>query len=214
MRGGEAIGSSALHARFERIICSYGVRWQLARGSSRHPREVLESRRALFEVVAIGGGSLLLLGVIQRPTKDLDILALLEPSGMVTAQPIPEVLRQAAADVAATLGLAPDWLNGGPTQLLEFGLPDGFSSRMSRRDFGGLIVHLAGRRDQICFKFYAAVDQGPRSKHVQDLRKLAPSHEELLDAARWARTHDPSEGFRVICIEALTAFGVGPLDDV
>lgn len=57
-------------------------------------------------------------------------------------------------------------------------------------------MHIADRRDQVFFKLYAAVDQGPRSKHFEDLRRLKPTTDELREAAAWARTHDPSEGFR------------------
>ena len=63
-------------------------------------------------------------------------------------------------------------------------------------------------------KFYAAVDQGPRSKHAQDLRQLGPTRDELRAAARWARTHDTSDGFRRLCSEALAAFGVEGIDDL
>ena len=55
---------------------------------------------------------------------------------------------------------------------------------------------------------YGAVDQGPDSKHVDDLRRLAPTKRELLDAARWARTHDPSPGFAEILAQVLAHFGV------
>lgn len=174
--------------------------------------EVLRNRGLRFEVVAIGGGSLLLLGLIRRPTKDIDVVALREPSGLTSADPLPRALLDACADVAAALELAPDWLNPGPTSLLTFGLPHGFADRMIALDFGGVVVHLAGRFDQICFKFYAAVDQGPRSKHMQDLEKLAPTTDELA-AARWARTHDTSEGFRMMCVQLLAAFGVEGSDE-
>lgn len=174
---------------------------------------VLESRGNHFEVVAIGGGSLLLLGLIRRPTKDIDIVALMDARGLMSAEPLPQALREACADVALALGLAEDWLNPGPTSLLAFGLPDGFAGRTSRREFGGLVVHLAGRFDQVCFKFYAAVDQGPRSKHAQDLGKLAPTQDELLAAAKWARTQDPSDGFREMSRQALAAFGVEESDE-
>lgn len=174
---------------------------------------VLESRGHHLEVVAIGGGSLLLLGLIRRPTKDIDIVALIDARGLMSAEPLPQPLREACADVASTLGLAEDWMNPGPTSLLAFGLPDGFAGRTIRREFGGLIVHLAGRFDQICFKFYAVVDQGPRSKHAQDLSKLAPAPNELRAAAAWARTHDPSDGFREMSRQALTAFGVEESDE-
>jgi hypothetical protein len=60
----------------------------------------------------------------------------------------------------------------GPTELLRFGLPDGFVDRLQRRDFGeGLVVYLASRYDQIHFKLYAAVDQGPgKQRYAQVLR--------------------------------------------
>lgn len=103
--------------------------------------------------------------------------------------------------------LEEDWLNGEPTSLLDFGLPAGFDERVITRRFGGLIVHLAGRKDQIFFKLYASVDQGPNSKHAVDLEKLAPSRSELVEAAAWCRTHDPSEGFAQQLELALQAFG-------
>jgi hypothetical protein len=40
--------------------------------------ESLAGRGVAFEIVAVGGGSLLLLGLISRPTADLDIVAFLE----------------------------------------------------------------------------------------------------------------------------------------
>lgn len=95
---------------------------------------------------------------------------------------------------------------------MDLGLPVGFSGRLETRRYGGLTLHLASRRDQIAFKLYAAVDQGPGSKHVEDLRALAPTPEELVHAARWARTHDPSEGFRSELRAALRHFGIA--DDV
>jgi len=60
----------------------------------------------------------------------------------------------------------------------------------------------------VCFKLYAAVDQGPRSRHFQDLRDLVPGREDLLGAARWATSHDPSPGFRSLLIETLRGLGV------
>lgn len=170
--------------------------------------EVLESRALQFEVVAIGGGALLLLGVLERPTKDLDIVALVNGGELVTSEPFPRALAEACADVARALDLAPDWMNAGPTSLLDFGLPEGFGGRAEKRNYGpNLVVHVASRIDQIHFKLYAAVDNGPDSKHVQDLKRLAPTPAELRTAARWAVTHDTSAPFRDMCREVLTAFG-------
>lgn len=64
----------------------------------------------------------------------------------------------------------------------------------------------------ICFKLYAAVDQGPRSRHVQDLRELGPNRDELLAGARWTITHDPSPGYRLLLVETLRQLGVEDAD--
>ena len=63
------------------------------------------------------------------------------------------------------------------------------------------------RVDMICFKLFAAADKDRRSRHLQDLRDLGPTRDELLVAARWSRTHDPSPGYRTLLVEALEAFG-------
>lgn len=157
--------------------------------------EVLTQRRAPQEIALIGGSGLLLLGTVERTTHDVDVVALVSDGRLSTATPLPPALRDAALDVARALDLGPHWFNSGPTSLLDFGLPAGFLSRCEERRYGSLVVHVAGRLDQIHFKLYAATDMGPRSKHMSDLRALAPSSEELLTAARWCRGHDPSEGF-------------------
>lgn len=175
--------------------------------------EVLASRGAAVDIIAVGGGALSLLGLISRATKDIDIVALMREGQLVSATTLPAELEQARDDVASTLGLPVDWLNAGPTQLLDFGLPDGFEKRMVTRRYHGLTVHLAGRRDQVFFKFYAAVDRGPRSKHVVDLQQLKPTNEELVAAAKWARGHDPSPSFLEMSRQALSHFGVTEEND-
>jgi len=170
--------------------------------------DLLEERKQHVEVVAIGGGGLLLLGLIERATKDLDLVGLKLGDQLVKPVPLPEALREAAEDVAKLMKLSPGWLNAGPASMLDLGLPDGFLERTSRREYGGLVIHLASRYDQICFKVYAAADDSPRGKHFADLRQLAPSPDELRSAAAWVITHDSSEGFRQILDQVLAALGV------
>ena len=171
--------------------------------------DLLESRGFHYEVVLIGGGNLILRGLVSRPTtKDLDVLGEWTPSGIRPMRAMPEPLRQGVVEVARAFNLADDWVNIGPESLLDLGLPEGFLGRLERRDHGGLVTWLAGRFDMVCFKLYAAVDQGPRSRHFQDLRDIRPSREELLAAARWTVTHDPSPAFRSLLIDALTELGV------
>jgi hypothetical protein len=95
---------------------------------------------------------------------------------------------------------------------MDFGLPTGFLDRVQTQEFGaGLTVHFASRLDQIHFKLFALVDQGA-GKHEQDLRALTPTAEELVQAARWTLTHDPSDGFREMLERALRYFGVEDAD--
>jgi hypothetical protein len=175
--------------------------------------ETLEARHLRYELVAVGGSGLLLLGLISRATRDLDIVAVVDEGKYVKADPLPQGLLDAVRDVGEVLGIGAEWLNAAPAGLLDLGLPQGFARRTQIRDFGAaLVLYLAGRTDQICLKLYAAVDQGPRSKHADDLRVLAPTADELRVAAAWARTHDPSPAFREELRRALQTFGIGDVE--
>jgi hypothetical protein len=157
--------------------------------------QLLADRGQYYEIVAIGGGGLLLLRLIQRTTKDLDLVALVKNGQLISPDPLPQALLQAAKEVGKALQLGNDWLNTGPASLLTVGLPAGFMDRMHTRHYKGLTIHLADRFDQICFKLYASVDHGPRSKHFADLVSLKPSTDELEQAKSWCITHDVSEAF-------------------
>jgi hypothetical protein len=65
--------------------------------------------------------------------------------------------------------------------------------------------------DQIYFKLYAAADRG--GYHIDDLRALDPSPDELERAARWAMTHDVSEGFAMVVKRLLRSLGYGTVAD-
>ena len=176
--------------------------------------EQLAATGERYELVVIGGSGLVALGVIERSTRDIDIVALRTDGGLGSAEPLPEGLRSARDRVARDFSLPQGWLNPGPTDLLDFGLPEGFVDRLERRDYGeGLVVHLASRYDQIHFKLYALVDQGP-GKHEEDLRALSPTEEELLAAAEWTRSQDPSEGYALILRKAFAHLGVEHGDDL
>ena len=170
--------------------------------------EQLAVQDAQIELVVIGGSALLAIGLISRPTRDVDVVGLLTAEGIADPRPLPEPVVVARARVARDFGLPEDWLNTGPADLLDFGLPDGLVGRLDRRDYGpALSIHFASRFDQIHLKLYAMADQGP-GRHEADLRALNPTHDELLTAARWTRTHDPSEGFREQLVAALFYLGI------
>lgn len=170
--------------------------------------QLLQRRGEGYEIAVIGGSGLLLLGTVRRTTMDVDVVALVREGTLISAAPLPAELVAGVIDVGRALGLGPAWLNAGPTALLDFGLPGGFLQRCEVHRFAGLIVHVASRIDQIHFKLYAAADHGPRSKHVSDLKALAPTPADLITAARWCRTQDPSPGFLLALSNVLRFFEV------
>lgn len=114
-----------------------------------------------IEIVVIGGSALTALGLVKRATRDVDLLAIVDNGELRLAEPLPQPLLTARSAVAADFGLTEDWLNAGPTNLLKWGLPEGFMSRVVTRPYGtALVVHFASRLDQIHFKLFATVDQG------------------------------------------------------
>ena len=173
---------------------------------------LLEERGEAIGVLIIGGGSLLLLGVVERPTADVDVVGFPSATGYARADVLPDFLMTAVREVGDALGLGDSWFDTGPAGLVDFGLPPGLERRVTVRSYGGLEVHLPAREDLVCFKLYAAVDQGERSKHFADLRSLTPTPGQLLSAARWTRTHDPSPAFRGELQRILSLLGVEVLD--
>lgn len=165
-----------------------------------------------YEIVVVGGSALLALGLVARPTRDVDVVGIREGDVLLPVAPLPHALRLARDRVARDFQLPEDWLNAGPASLADFGLPEGFLDRAVARQHGpALTVWYASRLDQIHLKLYAAVDQGP-GRHEADLRALQPTAEELVAAARWTRTHDPSEGYLAMLDHALAALGVHGAD--
>jgi hypothetical protein len=98
------------------------------------------------------------MGLIKQTTRDLDVLALMNSSGdLISPDPLPQYLLDTAKEVARDLGLAPDWLNNGPSRyaggIFQLGLPEGIASRLHGRSYGDrLTVHFIGRLDQIHLK--------------------------------------------------------------
>lgn len=138
---------------------------------------LLAERGHAFDVVIIGGGGLQLLGLISRPTEDVDLLALRRGSQLVSVEDgLPTALREAVEDVARVSRLDPTWMNGVPSMVLRLGLPAGFLDRAQRRSYHTLGVTLASRLDQIHLKLYAAADDAPGGKHHRD---LVPRHSEF-----------------------------------
>jgi hypothetical protein len=171
----------------------------------------LEANRATpVNLVVCGGSALILSGLVLRTTQDVDVVALIREGALHTPDPLPPELLQAAREVAEDLNLPATWLNNGPSRgeggLFQMGLPDGFAERLQRIAYSErLAVCFIHRIDQIHFKLYAAADRG--GYHITDLKALDPSSEELVTAARWAMTHDVSDGFVMVLKNLLRGMG-------
>ena len=72
---------------------------------------LLASRREAYGLLVVGGSNLLLLGLIDRPTGDLDVIGLSEQSAYRKVVELPEPLRRAAAEVGLAFDLSERWLN-------------------------------------------------------------------------------------------------------
>ena len=169
-----------------------------------------ENRSDLMEIVICGGSALILTRTVLRTTRDVDVVALIKAGHLASPAPLPDALLKAVAEVAEDLGLESNWLNNGPSHdeggLFQMGLPVGFVERLTSVKYGArLTAHFVDRLDHIYFKLYAAVDRG--GYHIEDLRALDPTPEELEAAASWSMTHDVSGGFRMLLKRLLKELG-------
>lgn len=94
---------------------------------------VIDQRGLSYALAVVGGSSLLLLGLTNRSTQDLDAVALVDDNRYLSAEPLPSLLLAAARDVAAVFDLPEHWIDSGPTELLDLGLPAGFAQRTHTR---------------------------------------------------------------------------------
>ncbi len=164
-------------------------------------REVAEIYQDLggapLEVAICGGTALNLSGLLERPTQDVDVLV---------PEEWPEPLKEAVSATAKRHRLNPDWMNSGPVDLFRMGLPEGYFQRCERLSFQKSLTYLiTSRLDQVYFKLYACIDRG--GYHVEDLKHLHPSEDELFQATLWCFTHDVSPEFRMITIDFLQKMG-------
>lgn len=158
------------------------------------------------EIVVCGGSALIALSLVPRTTQDVDIVALMKNGVLADPEPLPDYLVKAASQVGRIMNLSADWLNNGPASQFRLGLPDGFAQRLHPVNIGArLTVYYIDRIDQIFFKTFASADRG--GYHIADLRRLNPSEDELVAAARWCRTQDVSPEFREILKTMFTQLG-------
>ncbi len=140
-----------------------------------------------FEAVVIGGAALNLLGVVDRVTRDCDVL---EPT---VPQEIAEAARRfAATETAAGNALQQDWLNNGPETLAR-SLPLGWHDRLTTIfDGKAITLRCLGRPDLLKSKLFALCD---RAIDLPDCVALTPTTGELTDALLWVLRQDTNPGW-------------------
>jgi hypothetical protein len=151
-----------------------------------------DGSRAPVWLVVGGGSALLAQRLSNRPTKDVDVMALREWEGnVISAYPLPEPVKQAAAKVATELLLDPNWLNGAAS-LHGFDLsllPTSFWQDLDTRDYGQFLkVSFIGRPGLILLKLSAALGRDQR-RDIEDLLKLKPTATETEESLRWIFQH-------------------------
>jgi hypothetical protein len=152
--------------------------------------DALAVRGASYELVILGGGSLLARSLSTRGTADIDVLGLRLPDGSVrSAFEFPPDLQAASDEVAEAFALPPRWLDDRPGSDFANAAPDGFEERLDAVDYGPSlrVWHLA-RFDIVAIKLTAASERWgePQDKHWRDVVALAPSLEEIEHARAFA----------------------------
>lgn len=106
---------------------------------------------------------------------------------LVSAYPLPMVLKKAAAKVAEELRLDPNWLNGSASlHGFDFSsVPSWFWQELDTREYGkNLRISFISRKGLILFKLSAALDRDQR-RDLEDLASLNPTNPETEELLRW-----------------------------
>lgn len=130
-------------------------------------------------LIACGGGALIAMKVVERRTRDLDIIS----------PEIDPLLKEIAVRLAQEFGLSSDWLNNGPASLAR-DLTSGWKKRTVSIFRGkNLELKALGREDLLATKLYAFCD---REDDFEDVLKLKPTSEELNKILPWVLVRDAS----------------------
>lgn len=163
--------------------------------------ELLAADGERLAIILTGGATLNLLGIIERTTSDIDVIARASRGEdgsfrMEEAEPFPAALDGAVATVARDLGLPRDWMNGMVGEQWRHGFPPFMVEEIEWTNYGGgLDVGLVGRRTLVAFKLFASVDQGPESVHFRDLVLLEPGDDELIESRDWVIGQESHSGW-------------------
>ena len=130
-------------------------------------------------LIICGGSALIVMGIIDRQTRDVDVL---EPE-------IDSLLSDIAVRIGKEFGLSDKWLNNGPESLRR-DLKPGWRTRTASIFKGkALEMRSLGREDLLATKLYAFCD---REDDLEDVLKLKPTRTELANIFHWVLKRDAS----------------------
>lgn len=139
--------------------------------------DFLRSRRIVFDAVVVGGTALALLEVIDRHTRDVDVL---DPD---LSDDVADAARAFAVEQRQVgVALADDWLNNGPAQLRDV-LPKGWPLYSG----AALTLRVPGRPDLLKSKLFSLCDRGT---DLLDCVALEPTDDEIDEARDWLAAQD------------------------
>ena len=148
-----------------------------------------------FSGIVVGGSALVLLDIIDRSTKDFDLLD----------SDIPAEILDAAKDFASIENLSEQWLNCGPSELVDY-LPKDWRLNLELIFSGeSLTLHTIAMLELLKAKVWAYCD---RTKDYTDIIAMAPSSEELEVVREWLYPLDAHPGCKKWfdkCIEKLNS---------
>jgi len=157
--------------------------------------------------VVCGGTALGLQELVDRPTRDVDVLGNWDETllNIILIEKFDDkiliCIRRVADNHPELTGMKKNWVNLGPRTLAQAGLPTGFTTRLQKLRIGNrLTLHVLGRLDLLALKLYAAADDERHRQeiHVADLKGLSPTFEELDTAIAWVRTLRDFEQKRLV----------------
>lgn len=135
-----------------------------------------------FEMIIIGGGALVLLGIISRSTRDIDCLS----------PEIPAKIKKLSEEFAKNSGLSlnKDWLNNGPQSIVN-DLSPGWRDRLQLAFKGeSITLHTLSRIDLIKTKISAMCARG---SDLNDVINLKPTLSELTETRSWLLSFDNND---------------------
>ncbi len=162
------------------------------------------------DIVICGAMALLMRGMVNRSTRDIDSLGLVEERKgvMILRKPLFSAeLRAAVERVGNLYGEGKNWLSSAAIVLHEDTvLPPDIITESEARKFGErLTVRVCSRQHLVFLKLWGAINRG--EPDIGDLRDMGVSEREAREAAAWCLDQDPDALPRIVTVLEVIGHG-------